>query len=133
MGLYPGFFHDGGAVAHETAGADVELSGDIGTVGVQAHEADDAELGGVEAHYFQTGGIEKATTDQGGDFAGSGFAVITFSPPPFDIYTQGKLYVPLKLFCQPCSSSFAGLLPPSLLILRNLGEVGTLRSAGRMT
>ncbi len=81
MGLYPGFLHDGGAVAHETAGADVELSGDIGTVGVLAHQADDAELGGVEAHYFQTGGIEKATTDQGGDFAGGGFAVIPLSPP----------------------------------------------------
>lgn len=81
MGLYPGFFHDGGAVAHKTAGADVELGGDIGTVGVLAHQADDTELGGVKAHYFQTGGIEKATTDQGGDFAGSGFAVIALSPP----------------------------------------------------
>ncbi len=133
MSLYPGFFHDGGAVAHETAGADVEFGCDIGTVGLLVHKTDDTEFGGVEAHDFQTGGIEKATTDQGGDFAGSGLAVITLSPPPFDIYTQGKLYVPLKLFCQPCSSSFAGLLPPSLLILRNLGEGGTLRSAGRVT
>jgi len=79
MSLYPGFFHDGGAVAHEAAGADVELGGDIGTVGILAHETDDAELGGIETHDFQTGGIEKATTNKGGDFAGSGFAVIPLS------------------------------------------------------
>ena len=94
MGLYPGFFHDGGAVAHQATGADVELGGDIGTVGVLAHQADDAELGGVEAHDFQTGGIEKATTDQGGDFAGGGFAVIALSPPSLRYIYSGQALRP---------------------------------------
>ena len=94
MGLYPGFFHDGGAVAHETAVADVELGGDIGTVGVLAHETDDTELGGVEAHYFQTSGIEKATTDKGGDFAGSSFAVIPLCPPSLRYIYSGQALRP---------------------------------------
>ena len=80
MGLYPGFFHDGGAVALESNIADLELFGDIGIVGIKAHEADNAELGGVESHHFRTDGIEKATTDQSGDFAGGRFAVIPLSP-----------------------------------------------------
>ena len=94
MGLYPGFFHDGGAVAHETAGADVEFGCDIGTVGILVHKTDDTEFGGVEAHDFQTGGIEKATTDQGGDFAGGGFAVIALSPPSLRYIYSGQALRP---------------------------------------
>lgn len=39
MGLYPGFFQDGGAVAHEAAHADIEFGGNVGTIGVLAHQA----------------------------------------------------------------------------------------------
>lgn len=81
MGLYPGFFHDGGAVAHEAAGADVELGGDIGTVGILAHETDDTEPAGrVETHHFRPVRIEKATADEGCDFVGSCFIIISQTP-----------------------------------------------------
>ena len=46
-GLYPGFLHDSSAIALEVDIADNELAGNVFVVGILAHEADDAEFGGL--------------------------------------------------------------------------------------
>ncbi len=53
MGLYTGFFLNGGMLALKGAIADVDLCGDISFVGILAYQADDAELGEVKIFDFQ--------------------------------------------------------------------------------